>query len=40
MPDVMDYVGLANIYKKKECTIDGKKLQFSQEKKNNPQLKN
>ena len=25
MPDVMDYVGLANIYKKKECTIDGKK---------------
>jgi len=25
MADVMDYVGLANIYEKKECIIDGKK---------------
>lgn len=25
MDDVMDYIGLANIYEKKECIIDGKK---------------
>lgn len=24
MDDVMDYIGLANIYEKKECIIDGK----------------
>ena len=25
MDDVMDYIGLANIFEKKECIIDGKK---------------